>query len=138
MLFGGDGSMIQRGPVATNVPDVTGLATGLDTSNVEMATLASVSGNTVRFLNTQDLSQQSLTPVTPGPVTAIPFRELIGDAPSVLTHGFYHSGGQDLQLFQDVLSATPVPGAISAIPGSFRSLQPYRIPDSYLKCSNYI
>ncbi|MDB4537658.1 hypothetical protein N9230_03485 [Akkermansiaceae bacterium] len=109
MLFNPGGELNQLGPVHSNVPQVTGVATGLDTANVETVCLASMNGNAVRFLNTQDLSLQFLTPQTPGPVTAIPFRNLPGDSPTVLTHGFYLSGGQDLQVYGDVLGGGACP-----------------------------
>jgi len=108
MRFSGAFSGVDSGPIQTNLPGVTGLNTGLNSGGSEHAIIASTSANSIQLLNTNTFDLTTLQPNTPGPITAVPLRQLATDPPAVHTLSKYGDTAEVLQKYTGLFSGSPV------------------------------
>jgi hypothetical protein len=100
---------IDSDPIQTNLPAVTGLNTGLNDAGNEHAIISSTTANSIRLLNTDTSSLATVQPVTPGPVTAVPLRQLVGDPAAIHTLSRYGDTAETLQKYTDLFNGSPSP-----------------------------
>jgi hypothetical protein len=124
LRFSGAFAGIDSGPIQTNLPGVTGLNTGLNNAGNEHAIISSTTANSIRLLNTDTTDLTTIQPVTPGPVTAIPLRQLTSDPPAIHNLSKYGDAAETLQKYTDLFTGAPSPqgSTISLFP--VNDLQP--------------
>lgn len=128
--FSGAFAGLDSGPIQTNLPQVTGLNTGLNSAGNEHAIISSTTANSIRLLNTDTYDLTSIQPNTPGPVTAVPLRQLASDPPSIHNLSKYGDTAETLQRYTNIFSGAPSPlgTLISIYP--VNDLQPTLTPTS--------
>jgi len=99
---------IDSGPIQTNLPGVTGLNTGLNSGGNEHVIISSTTANSIRLLNTNTFGLTTLQPNTPGPITAVPLKQLAADPPAVHTLSKYGDTTEVLQKYTGLFSGNPV------------------------------
>jgi hypothetical protein len=130
MRFSGAFTGIDSGPLQTNLPGVTGLNTGLNSGGHEHVIISSTTANAIRLLNTDTYDLTALQPDTPGPITAIPLRQLAADPPAVHTFSKYGDSTEVLQKYTDLFSGSPVAEGFVVNSFPVNDLQPTLDPTS--------
>ena len=125
-----NGTLLQTGPLRSDLSDITGLSSGFVSGGNEYVILSSIFSNRVAFLAENETQPRYLFPSVPGPELAFPLNVSGNTDEPVFLSSLYGPGANSLELIEDPFSAKTQLDLIDPINAALRKSVPLRDPVS--------